>query len=70
MLICAPGHLLAGVGEVPLDALGGETLLDFPAGWGSRTILNDLSYCGHRLIPRGFPGHLAEPDISDSYLAR
>ena len=40
VLICAPGHPLAGEGEVPLDALGGETFIDFPAGWGTRTIID------------------------------
>ena len=40
MLICAPRHPLAGAGEGPLDALGGETFVDFPAGWGSRTIID------------------------------
>jgi DNA-binding transcriptional LysR family regulator len=38
VLICAPGHPLASAGEVPLEALGGETFIDFPVGWGSRAI--------------------------------
>lgn len=40
VLICAPGHPLAGAGETPLDALGGETFIDFPAGWGTRTVID------------------------------
>jgi DNA-binding transcriptional LysR family regulator len=40
VLICAPGHPLASASEVTLDALGGETFIDFPVGWGTRTILD------------------------------
>ena len=40
VLICAPGHPLAGAREIPLAALGGETFIDFPAGWGTRTIID------------------------------
>jgi len=40
VLICAPGHPLASADEVTLDALGGETFIDFPVGWGTRTILD------------------------------
>jgi DNA-binding transcriptional LysR family regulator len=39
-LICARGHPLASAGEVPIDVLGGETFIDFPAGWGTRTIID------------------------------
>jgi DNA-binding transcriptional LysR family regulator len=31
---------LASASEVTLDALGGETFIDFPVGWGTRTILD------------------------------
>jgi DNA-binding transcriptional LysR family regulator len=40
VLICAPGHPLASAGEVTLDALGGETFIDFPVGWGTRAIVD------------------------------
>ncbi|HEY3880398.1 MAG TPA: LysR family transcriptional regulator [Trebonia sp.] len=40
VLICPPGHPLAGAREVTLDALGGETFVDFPVGWGTRAILD------------------------------
>ena len=40
VLICAPDHPLASAGEIPLDALGGEIVIDFPAGWGTRTVID------------------------------
>lgn len=40
VLICPPGHPLAIAGEVPLGALSGETFIDFPAGWGTRTMID------------------------------
>ena len=40
VLICPPGHRLADAGEVTLDALGGETFIDFPVGWGTRAVLD------------------------------
>jgi DNA-binding transcriptional LysR family regulator len=38
VLICAPGHRLAGSPGVSVDALGEETFVDFPLGWGTRMI--------------------------------
>lgn len=40
VLICAPGHRLAGSGGAPVAALGDETFIDFPAGWGTRAIVD------------------------------
>jgi DNA-binding transcriptional LysR family regulator len=40
VLMCAPGHPLAGSGGVPVSALGRETFVDFPVGWGARTIVD------------------------------
>ena len=40
VLICASGHPLASAGPVTLDALRGETFIDFPAGWGTRAIVD------------------------------
>lgn len=40
VLVCAPGHPLAQARAVTLDGLGGETFIDFPVGWGTRTILD------------------------------
>lgn len=44
-LICASRHRLAGAGEIPLAALGGETFIDFPVGWGYRTLI-DRAFLG------------------------
>lgn len=38
LLIVSPRHPLADAGQVSPDALGGETFIDFPVGWGTRTI--------------------------------
>jgi DNA-binding transcriptional LysR family regulator len=38
VLICAAGHRLAGSPRVSVDALGDETFVDFPLGWGTRAI--------------------------------
>jgi DNA-binding transcriptional LysR family regulator len=38
VLICAAGHRLAGSPSVSVDALGNETFVDFPLGWGTRAI--------------------------------
>jgi DNA-binding transcriptional LysR family regulator len=40
VLICAPGHRLASAGSTPVAALGGETFIDFPVGWGTRAIVD------------------------------
>ena len=40
VLICAPGHRLAGSGSAPLETLGDETFVDFPVGWGTRAIVD------------------------------
>ena len=40
LLICAPGHRLAGSRSVSVEALAGETFVDFPAGWGTRAIVD------------------------------
>ncbi|HEY1819076.1 MAG TPA: LysR substrate-binding domain-containing protein [Trebonia sp.] len=40
VLICAPGHPLAGSRSVCVDALGAETFVDFPLGWGTRAIVD------------------------------
>lgn len=39
-LICAAKHPLAGRDSVPLHELGAETFIDFPAGWGTRAIVD------------------------------
>ena len=39
-LICAPGHRLAGSGSASVAALGDETFVDFPVGWGTRAIVD------------------------------
>ncbi len=38
VLICAPGHPLAAEPAVELARLAGETFVDFPPGWGNRTV--------------------------------
>jgi D-serine deaminase-like pyridoxal phosphate-dependent protein/DNA-binding transcriptional LysR family regulator len=38
VLICGPKHPLAAAASVTLVALADETFIDFPAGWGTRTI--------------------------------
>lgn len=40
VLIVAPGHRLAGSRGVTVEALGAETFVDFPAGWGTRAIVD------------------------------
>jgi DNA-binding transcriptional LysR family regulator len=40
VLICAPGHSLAASGGVPITELGRETFVDFPIGWGARTLVD------------------------------
>jgi DNA-binding transcriptional LysR family regulator len=37
-LIAPPGHRLAGQHGVTLDQLAGEDFVDFPPGWGNRTV--------------------------------
>ena len=38
VLICHPQHPLAGQRRVTLDRLADETFVDFPPGWGNRTV--------------------------------
>lgn len=38
VLICAPGHWLAGSPEVSVSVLAEEAFVDFPVGWGTRAI--------------------------------
>ncbi|MCW2909572.1 MAG: hypothetical protein JWL68_4361 [Actinomycetia bacterium] len=38
VLLAAPGHPLAGRHGVTLDQLAGEDFVDFPPGWGNRTV--------------------------------
>jgi DNA-binding transcriptional LysR family regulator len=38
VLVCHPGHPLAGVPVVRIDRLAAETFIDFPAGWGNRAV--------------------------------
>ncbi len=38
MLIAAPGHPLAGQHGITLAQLAGEDFVDFPPGWGNRTL--------------------------------
>ena len=40
MLVCAAKHPLAGKTSVPLEALAEEAFIDFPAGWGTRAIVD------------------------------
>lgn len=40
VLICHPGHPLAGQSGVTLDRLAAEPFIDFPPGWGTRTIVD------------------------------
>ncbi len=40
MLICAPKHRLAGEEAVSLGELADEAFVDFPAGWGSRALVD------------------------------
>ena len=40
MLICAAKHRLASEEAVRLEALAEETFVDFPVGWGTRTIVD------------------------------
>ncbi|HVT66399.1 MAG TPA: LysR substrate-binding domain-containing protein [Trebonia sp.] len=40
VLICALGHPLAGLDSVSVDALGEETFVEFPVGWGTRAIVD------------------------------
>lgn len=39
-LVCPARHRLADATSVPLDELAGETFIDFPRGWGSRTLID------------------------------
>ena len=39
-LICAAKHPLARRASVPLEALAEEAFIDFPAGWGTRAIVD------------------------------
>ena len=38
VLICAPGHRLAGSPEVSVSVLAEDAFVDFPVGWGTRAI--------------------------------
>lgn len=38
VLVCHPGHRLAGTSAVPIGRLAAETFIDFPAGWGNRAV--------------------------------
>lgn len=40
VLVCGARHPLAAAGEVALESLVNETFVDFPAGWGTRTIVD------------------------------
>jgi len=40
LLACPPGHPLAGEPAVTLDRLAGEPFIDFPPGWGNRTVVD------------------------------
>ena len=43
VLICAPGHRLAGAGAAEtasLESLADESFVDFPAGWGTRAVVD------------------------------
>jgi DNA-binding transcriptional LysR family regulator len=40
VLLCAQGHPLATAEAVTLETLANETFVDFPAGWGTRTIVD------------------------------
>jgi DNA-binding transcriptional LysR family regulator len=40
VLVCAARHPLAAAGEAGLESLVNETFIDFPAGWGTRTIVD------------------------------
>jgi DNA-binding transcriptional LysR family regulator len=40
VLVCAPGHRLAGSDSTSVAALGNETFIDFPVGWGTRAIVD------------------------------
>jgi len=39
-LVCPARHRLAGATSVTLDELADETFIDFPHGWGSRTLVD------------------------------
>ncbi|MEV0720918.1 LysR family transcriptional regulator, partial [Asanoa sp. NPDC050611] len=39
-LVCSRAHRLAGAGSVTLAELAHETFVDFPLGWGSRTLVD------------------------------
>ncbi|NGN95678.1 LysR family transcriptional regulator [Nocardioides sp. KC13] len=40
VFICAPGHRLARARAVSAADLAGETWVDFPTGWGNRTVVD------------------------------
>jgi DNA-binding transcriptional LysR family regulator len=42
-LVVPDGHPLSGRGEVPITELGNEAFIDFPAGYGNRTVA-DLAF--------------------------
>lgn len=40
VFVCAPGHRLARAGAVSAVDLAEETWIDFPTGWGNRTVVD------------------------------
>jgi DNA-binding transcriptional LysR family regulator len=42
LLACPPGHPLARRSAVSVTELAGEPLVDFPPGWGTRTMVDQL----------------------------
>lgn len=51
VIICAPGHRLAGMGSVSVAALGGETFLVREPGSGTRTLM-ERYFIEHQLAAR------------------
>ncbi|GAA0460923.1 LysR family transcriptional regulator [Paractinoplanes deccanensis] len=60
--VCSRRHPLAEASSVRLEELAGETFIDFPIGWGNRT-LTDRAFAGAG-IARNVPFEAADQDTA------
>jgi DNA-binding transcriptional LysR family regulator len=60
--VCSRRHRLADASSVTLDDLAGETFIDFPCGWGNRT-MTDRAFAGAG-ITRNIPFEAPDQDTA------
>ncbi|GAB1639898.1 LysR family transcriptional regulator [Krasilnikovia sp. MM14-A1259] len=60
VFVCSPQHPLAGRQSVRLDELADETFVDYPPGWGSRTVLD--AFLTRHGLGRAVPFEVGDTD--------